>query len=197
MAGANWILAVGYLHIQQDVRAGRRGQVERSGRVKFEKSYAARQGLKSFLALAAVCTTPFVVVGLLSVDFLSVWRMAAAYAIAVFSRQGFRLAIDANRKALSVVAACLMLAGVGICATYVAWRPEHRAICGCGLPLDYNVPARLYFGPVVWAVILIAAALCCEHGAFRGKRGIVAKFIFYAACVGIACFALNFVDELC
>ena len=162
--------------------------------MKIEKSCVARQRLKSLLALAAVCTTPFVVVGFLSVDFLSVWRMVLAYAIAVLSRQGFRLAFDADRKALSVVVACLMLAGAGICAAYIAWRPEHLAICGCGLPLDYDVPARLYFGPVVWAVILIAAALCCEHGAFRGKRGIVAKFIFYAACVGMACFALNFAD---
>lgn len=153
-----------------------------------------RRRLKSFSTLAAVCTVPFVVVSILQVDFLSVWRMALAYAIAVFSRQGFRLMFGEKGKVPSVVVAFLMFVGVSVCAAFVAWRSEHWAICGCGLPLDYDVPARLYFGPVVWAVILIAAALCCEHGAFRGKRGIAAKAIFYAACVGMACFALNFAD---
>ena len=162
--------------------------------MKIEKSCAARQRLKSLLALVAVCTTPFVVVAFLSVDFLSVWRMVLAYAIAVLSRLGFRLVFDADRKALSVVVACLMLAGAGICAAYVAWRPEHRAICGCGQPLDYVVPSRLYFGPVVGTMILIAAALCCEHGAFRGKRGIATQFLFYATCVGMAWLALNYAD---
>ena len=171
------------------------GHNERKTAMKNEMLETVRRWLKSFSTLAAVCTVPFVVVSILQVDFLSVWRMALAYAIAVFSRQGFRLMFGEKGKVPSVVVAFLMFVGVSVCAAFVAWRSEHWAICGCGRPLDYVVPARLYPGPIVSSAILVAAALCCEHDAFHGKRGIVAKFIFYAACVGIACFALNFVDN--
>ena len=66
--------------------------------MKNEMLETVRRWLKSFSTLAAVCTVPFVVVSILQVDFLSVWRMALAYAIAVFSRQGSRLIFGEKRK---------------------------------------------------------------------------------------------------
>ena len=144
------------------------------------------------LGLIAVCAIPFFIVGLLFADDLSFWRMALAHAIAVCSRQGFKLALNGRRKVLPIVAACLLLAVAIICAAFVAWRPEHWAVCGCGQPLDYIVPAQFYPGPIVSAGILIVASLWCEHGAFRGLG---AKILFYAACVVMAWFALNFAEQ--
>lgn len=46
------------------------------------------------LGLIAVCAIPFFIVGLLFADDLSFWRMALAYAIAVCSRPGFKLAFN-------------------------------------------------------------------------------------------------------
>ena len=68
------------------------------------------------LGLIAVCAMPFFIVGLLFADDLSFGRMALAYAIAVCSRQGFKLAFNGRRKVLPIVAACLLLAVAIICA---------------------------------------------------------------------------------
>ncbi len=147
---------------------------------------------RCLLGLIAVCAMPFFIVGLLFADELSFWRMALAYAIAVCSRQGFKLAFNGRRKVWPIVAACLLLPIAIICAAFVAWRPEHWAVCGCGQPLDYIVPAQFYPGPIVSAGILIIASLWREHDAFRGLG---AKILFYAACMVMAWFALNFAEQ--
>lgn len=159
-----------------------------------EKSVSVKQWLTSSLLGCVIDSIPFVIVGMLFEEFLSVNRMILAYAISILSRQGIRLMLTMRQKVSAMTAACLMLVGAIVCAGCVAWRSQHWALCGCGLPVDEIIPARFYISPMIAAVILMATSYGCEYAAIRGKYKRITKCCFYIACTAMAWFALNFVE---